>query len=284
VVALYATFLNRAFDQLLMDCALHGLGVTVVLDRAGVTGEDGPSHHGMWDMSLAGLIPGLSLAAPRDAPTLAQELAEAIAVDDAPTLVRYPKGAVPQDVPAVRRVSAVGSELMPAIGGIGAVDVLVEPGDGQDADVLLIAVGAFGAMAVDAAARLANQGIGVTVVDPRWALPVSPALTVLALRHRMVVTIEDGGRSGGVGATVTDVLAPTGIPVTVLALPQEFLEAASRGDLLADLGLTAKDVARGVTELIARRAAPEGAVDTGPGGNGSGGHALPTDSRTVGEV
>ena len=276
VVALYATFLNRAFDQLLMDCALHGLGVTVVLDRAGVTGEDGPSHHGMWDMSLAGLVPGLSLAAPRDAPTLVQELAEAVAVTDAPTLVRYPKGAVPQDVPAVHRVSASGSELVPATGGIGAVDILAEPPDGQDADVLLIAVGAFGAMAVDAAARLANQGIGVTVVDPRWALPVSPALTVLACRHRMVVTIEDGGRAGGIGATVADRLAPTGVPVTVLALPQQFLEAASRGDLLTDLGLTAKDVARGVTELIAGRTA-------GPDGAG-----LPTTSpserRTVGEV
>ncbi len=291
VVALYATFLNRAFDQLLMDCALHGLGVTVVLDRAGVTGEDGPSHHGMWDMSLAALVPGLSLAAPRDAPTLAQELAEAVAVTDAPTVVRYPKGAVPQDVVAVHRVSASGAELVPATGGIGAVDILVEPHDGQEADVLLIAVGAFGAMAVDAAARLANQGIGVTVVDPRWALPVSPALTVLALAHRMVVTLEDGGRAGGVGAAVADRLAPTGVPVTVLALPQEFLEAASRGDLLTDLGLTAKDVARGVTELIAgRTAAPDGSgVVSGAEASGadpapSNGRSVPRDSRTVGEV
>jgi len=277
VIALYATFLNRAFDQLLMDCALHRLGVTVVLDRAGVTGEDGPSHHGMWDMSLAGLVPGLALAAPRDAATLAQELAEALMVEDAPTLLRYPKGAVPQDVPTRRRVAGVDAQLVPAEGGIGAVDVLDEPGEGQGPDVLLIAVGAFGAMAVDAAVRLADQGIGVTVVDPRWALPVPSALALLAAGHRMVVTLEDGGRSGGIGAAIADTLVPTGVPVTVLALPQQFLEAASRGDLLADLGLNAKDVARGITELIARRAARD---DAGP---------VPTSSRarnnrTAGEV
>ncbi|MET3806611.1 1-deoxy-D-xylulose-5-phosphate synthase [Nakamurella sp. UYEF19] len=266
VVALYATFLNRAFDQLLMDCALHGLGVTVVLDRAGLTGEDGPSHHGMWDMSLAGLVPGLSLAAPRDAATLADELAEAVAVQDGPTVVRYPKGAVPEPVSALRRVGADRGRLVEATGGIGAVDILTEPPAAQDRDVLLVAVGAFGAMAVQAASRLADQGIGVTVVDPRWALPVSPALTVLAKDHRLVVTIEDGGRSGGIGATIADVLAPAGIAVTVLALPQEFMQAASRGDLLTDLGLNAKDVARGITELIAGRS---GAASNGSAGNGS---------------
>ncbi len=277
VIALYATFLNRAFDQLLMDCALHRLGVTVVLDRAGVTGEDGPSHHGMWDMSLAGLVPGLALAAPRDAATLAQELAEALMVDDAPTLLRYPKGAVPQDVLTRRRVAGVDAQLVPAEGGIGAVDVLAEPGEGQGPDVLLIAVGAFGAMAVDAAVRLADQGIGVTVVDPRWALPVPSALALLAAGHRMVVTLEDGGRSGGIGAAIADTLVPTGVPVTVLALPQQFLEAASRGDLLADLGLNAKDVARGITELIARRAARD---DAGPVPMSS----RTRNNRTAGEV
>lgn len=253
VVALYATFLNRAFDQLLMDCALHNLGVTVVLDRAGVTGEDGPSHHGMWDMSLAGLVPGLSLAAPRDAATLVEELDEAVRVDDAPTLVRYPKGAVPQNIDQLRRVMADGGRLVAVGGGIGAVDILSDPAPDHDHDVLLVAVGAFGALAIDAASRLAHQGIGVTVVDPRWALPVPPALRLLAVGHKMVVTIEDGGRSGGIGASVADALADLDVPVTVLALPQEFLEAASRGDLLQDLGLTAKDVARGITERIAAR-------------------------------
>ncbi len=276
VVALYATFLNRAFDQLLMDCALHRLGVTVVLDRAGVTGEDGPSHHGMWDMSLAALVPGLSLAAPRDAVSLAQELAEAIAVDTGPTVVRYPKGAVPQDVLALHRLAVRDGQLVPSGGGIGAVDVLVEPPAGQDRDVLLVAVGAFGAMAVEAASRLADQGIGVTVVDPRWALPVPEALVALSGQHRMVVTIEDGGRSGGVGAAITDALAPSGVPVTVLALPQDFLESASRGDLLGDLGLTAKDVARGITELIAMRATTGDRATTLK--------SSITDSRTAGEV
>jgi len=257
VVALYATFLNRGFDQLLMDCALHRLGVTVVLDRAGITGEDGPSHHGMWDMSLAGLIPGLSLAAPRDAASLVEELNEAVMVADAPTMLRYPKGAVPANVPALRRIAAQGGKLVPSAGGIGAVDVLTEPTVGQDDDVLLIAVGAFGLVAVEAASRLADQGIGVTVVDPRWALPVSPALALLAPSYSLVVTIEDGGRSGGIGASISDTFAPLGIPVTVIALPQTFLESASRVDLLADFGLTAKDLARGITEAIARGTEPE---------------------------
>ena len=259
VVAVYATFLNRAFDQLLMDCALHRLGVTVVLDRAGVTGEDGPSHHGMWDMSLAAIVPGLRLAAPRDAATLAEELAQALRVSDGPTLLRFPKGAVPAAVPAVRRfeLTPVDSEHLSDEAATGAlvtsgVDILAEPTAGQDRDVLLIAVGAFGGLAVEAAELLAAQGIGVTVVDPRWALPVPPEIAVLAGRHRLVVTVEDGGRSGGVGAAVTDRLAGSGIPVQVLALPQQFLEPAPRAELLGDLGLTARAVARGITEEIAR--------------------------------
>ena len=252
VVAVYSTFLNRAFDQLLMDCALHRLGVTVVLDRAGVTGEDGPSHHGMWDMSLAAIVPGLRMAAPRDAATLAEELHEALAVTDGPTVLRFPKGAVPATIPAVRRF--VAAEQPAGGSSVGGVDILVEPVGRQDRDVLLVAVGAFAAMAVEAARLLAAQGIGVTVVDPRWALPVPAEIDALAAQHRLVVTVEDGGRSGGVGAAVTDRLADTDVPVHVLALPQQFLESASRGELLVDLGLTGQAVARGITELIARRA------------------------------
>jgi 1-deoxy-D-xylulose-5-phosphate synthase len=233
-----------------MDCALHRLGVTVVLDRAGVTGEDGPSHHGMWDMSLAAIVPGLRMAAPRDALTLAEELHEALDITDGPTVLRFPKGAVPATIPAVRRVVAD-----PGSGPGSGVDVLAEPavGAGADRDVLLVAVGAFGAMAVEAARLLAAQGIGVTVVDPRWALPVPAEIATLAAEHRLVVTVEDGGRSGGVGAAVADRLSGTGIGVHVLALPQRFLEPASRGELLAELGLTGQAVARGITELIARR-------------------------------
>ena len=259
VVAVYATFLNRAFDQLLMDCALHRLGVTVVLDRAGVTGEDGPSHHGMWDMSLAAIVPGLRLAAPRDAATLAEELAEALAISDGPTVLRFPKGAVPESVPTARRFRLTESTDNGSVStgdprsGFSGVDILAEPAPGADRDVLLVAVGAFGGLAVEAAQLLAAQGIGVTVVDPRWALPVPAEVTELAALHQMVVTVEDGGRSGGVGAAVTDRLAGTGIPVRVLALPQEFLEPGARAELLTDLGLTAKAVARGITEQIARQ-------------------------------
>ncbi len=254
VVAIYATFLNRAFDQLLMDCALHRLGVTVVLDRAGVTGEDGPSHHGMWDMSLAAMIPGLRMAAPRDAATLAEELSEALDVADGPTVLRFPKGAVPTTVPALRRFRLFPDDVDAAevLDATAGVDILAEPPQGQDSDVLLLAVGAFGALAVEAAARLAQQGIGVTVVDPRWALPVPAEIAALAVQHRLVVTVEDGARSGGVGAAVTDVLAGTGVPVQILAIPQRFLEPAARAELLADLGLTAQAVARGITEEIAR--------------------------------
>jgi 1-deoxy-D-xylulose-5-phosphate synthase len=256
VVAVYATFLNRAFDQLLMDCALHRLPVTFVLDRAGITGPDGPSHHGMWDLSLAAIVPGLRVAAPRDAVRLAEEFSEAIAVVDGPTMLRWPKGAVPDPVPAVRR-----------LGGPGGVDLLVgppEPSANAPADVLLVAVGAFGGMAVDAAKRLADQGIAVTVVDPRWVLPVPDEVVELARRHRLVVTVEDGGRSGGVGAAVADAVARHGIPARVLALPQHFIPAGSRNELLEDHGLTAQSVARGVTELVAALAPPNGSeVTTG---------------------
>jgi 1-deoxy-D-xylulose-5-phosphate synthase len=237
VVALYATFLNRAFDQLLMDVALHKLPVTIVLDRAGVTGEDGPSHHGMWDLSLAGMVPGLAVACPRDAVTLAKELDEALDTPG-PTLLRFPKGAVPAEIPAITTVHGM--------------DVLAAPDDGLHRDVLLVAVGAFGAAAVDVAARLADQGIGVTVIDPRWVLPVPEGLVGLAEKHQLVVTVEDGGKHGGVGSAIAELLADSGITVKVFGLPQEFLEPAARADLLTDLGLTARSVARWITERVSR--------------------------------
>jgi len=235
VVAVYATFLNRAFDQLLMDVAMHRQGVTVVLDRSGITGPDGASHHGMWDLSICGLVPGIRVAAPRDAATLREELREAVAVSDAPTVVRYPKASVGEDLPAVDRV--------------GAVDVLSRSGS----DVLLVAVGAFGALGVAAGQRLADQGIGVTVVDPRWVFPVSADLVALAARHRLVVTVEDGGRHGGFGWALAAALrdADVEVPLRDLAIPQAFHEHGERAEVLADLGLTAQDVARRVTEWVA---------------------------------
>jgi 1-deoxy-D-xylulose-5-phosphate synthase len=263
VVAIYSTFLNRAFDQLLMDVALHRAPVTVVLDRAGVTGSDGASHNGMWDLSVLGIVPGLRVAAPRDAVTLRDELREAVAIADGPTALRWSKGAVPASVPALRT-------LGPAEGP-GRVDVLAEPGRASRAaprptavdrlpgagmpDVLLVAVGAFGELGVQAAERLAAQGIGVTVVDPRWVQPVPDALLDLATEHRLVVTVEDGGRHGGVGSAVADALSAAGIdvPVRRLGLDQEFLAHASRGQVLAAAGLTDADVARRITEWVSGR-------------------------------
>jgi 1-deoxy-D-xylulose-5-phosphate synthase len=239
VVSLYSTFLNRAFDQLLMDVALLGAPVTVTLDRAGVTGDDGASHNGMWDLSVLGIVPGIRVAAPRDAATLREELAEAVAVDDGPTALRFPKGAVIESVPAVERVEGV--------------DVLARPGEHEGDDVLLVGVGAFAALAMAAAGRLADQGIGVTVVDPRWVLPVPEVLVTMAARHRLVVTLEDGGRHGGFGWSLAAALrdAQVDVPLRDLGLPKRFLDHASREEVLADLGLTAQDVARAVTEWAA---------------------------------
>ncbi|MGH3787467.1 MAG: 1-deoxy-D-xylulose-5-phosphate synthase [Pseudonocardiaceae bacterium] len=240
VVSLYSTFLNRAFDQVLMDVALLGAPVTITLDRAGVTGDDGASHNGMWDLSVLGIVPGIRVAAPRDAGTLREELAEAIAVADGPTAVRFPKGPVIEAVPALERV--------------GGVDVLTRPGPADGDDVLLVGVGAFAAVAVAAAGRLADQGIGVTVVDPRWVLPVPPVLLRMAERHRLVVSLEDGGRHGGFGWSLAAALrdADVDVPFRDLGIPQRFLAHGSRDEVLTDLGLTAQDVARAVTGWAVR--------------------------------
>ncbi|HEY3608645.1 MAG TPA: 1-deoxy-D-xylulose-5-phosphate synthase [Pseudonocardiaceae bacterium] len=239
VVAIYATFLNRAFDQLLMDVALHRQPVTVVLDRAGITGPDGPSHHGMWDISMLGLIPGIRVAAPRDADSLRTELREAVAVEDGPTVLRFPRGAVIESVPSIDRV--------------GTVDVLRRPADDESADVLLVAVGAFGAIGLAAAERIADQGIGVTVVDPRWVVPVPGELLAMAGEHRLVVTLEDGGRHGGFGWALSARLRDAGLPVPLLdlAVPQLFIQPGTRDEVLTGLGLTAQDVARRITEWAA---------------------------------
>jgi 1-deoxy-D-xylulose-5-phosphate synthase len=241
VVAVYATFLNRAFDQVLMDVALHKCGVTFVLDRAGVTGSDGASHNGMWDMSILQVVPGLRIAAPRDADQVRAQLREAVAVEDAPTVVRYSKGAVG---PAVT-----------AVGRVGGMDVLREPaGDGARPDVLLVSVGALAPMCLEVAELLDAQGISSTVVDPRWVKPVDEALPALAARHRVVVTVEDNGRVGGVGSSIAQALrdADVDLPLRDFGIPQRFLEHASRKEVLADIGLTAPDIARQVTGLVAK--------------------------------
>ncbi|AZK97187.1 MULTISPECIES: 1-deoxy-D-xylulose-5-phosphate synthase [Streptomyces] len=239
VFAVYATFLNRAFDQVLMDVALHRCGVTFVLDRAGITGTDGASHNGMWDMSILQVVPGLRIAAPRDADQVRAQLREAVSVDDAPTVVRFSKGAVG---PAVK-----------AVGRIGGMDVLREPGT-DTPDVLLVSVGALAPMCLEIAGLLDQQGISTTVVDPRWVKPVDEALVPLADRHRVVVTVEDGIRTGGVGAAVAQALrdANVDVPLRDFGIPPRFLDHASRAELLTEIGLTAPDIARQVTGLVSR--------------------------------
>ncbi|MFF1421006.1 1-deoxy-D-xylulose-5-phosphate synthase [Streptomyces sp. NPDC058280] len=239
VFAVYATFLNRAFDQVLMDVALHRCGVTFVLDRAGVTGTDGASHNGMWDMSILQCVPGLRIAAPRDADQVRSQLREAVEIDDAPTVVRFSKGAVG---PAVA-----------AVGRIGGMDVLRRAEEGV-ADVLLVSVGALAPMCLEIAALLDKQGITTTVVDPRWVKPVDEALAPLAEQHRVVVTVEDNSRVGGVGSAIAQALRDAGVdvPLRDFGIPPRFLDHASRKEVMAEIGLTAPDIARQVTGLVAK--------------------------------
>ena len=235
VVAVYATFMNRAFDQVLMDVALHKAGVTFVLDRAGVTGPDGASHHGMWDLALLQIVPGIEIAAPRDAIRLKEELAEAIAINDRPTVLRFPKGAAPLDIPALKRLS-------------DGVEVLAEA---PSKDVLLVAVGAMATVAIKIAELLKAHGIGATVIDPRWVVPVRQSVIDLAKDHRLVVTLEDGVRVGGIGTRIRQDLRASQVDTALneLGLPDEFLEHASRAEILERVGLTAQNITQ---EIVAQ--------------------------------
>ncbi|MET4643082.1 1-deoxy-D-xylulose-5-phosphate synthase [Streptomyces sp. NPDC006539] len=240
VVAVYATFLNRAFDQLLMDVALHRCGVTFVLDRAGVTGPDGPSHNGMWDLSVLQVVPGLRIAAPRDADRLREELREAVTVDDAPTVLRFPKESVGEAVPAIDRV--------------GAMDVLHRADDPQ---VLIVAVGVLASVCLQAADLLAGGGIRCTVVDPRWVKPVDEQLAPLAGRHRLVAVVEDNSRAGGVGSAVGQALRDAGVdvPLRTFGIPEQFLAHGKRAEVLADIGLTPVEIAGRISAALAAKAA-----------------------------
>lgn len=254
VVAIYATFMNRAFDQVMMDVALHKAGVTFVLDRAGVTGPDGPSHHGIWDLAMLQLVPGIRIAAPRDAARLREVFREATAVEDAPTVVRYPKGKVNDDVEAIERLR-------------DGVDVLSR---GSSEDVLLVGIGPMVHLALEVAERLKAQGIGATVIDPRWAIPVQPSIVDLAREHRLVITIEDGIRVGGVGTRVRQVLREAGVDTAVdeLGIPDEFIDHATREQILEDAGLTASKIAHDVvaqvlgTRIPMARQTPTGSIPT----------------------
>ncbi|ROR74291.1 1-deoxy-D-xylulose-5-phosphate synthase [Bogoriella caseilytica] len=238
VVALYATFLNRAFDQVLMDVALHRAGVTFMLDRSGLTGDDGASHNGMWDMALLRSVPGLRLAAPRDEVTLRAAVNEAVEVDDAPTVVRYPKGSVPDPLPAVARH--------------GSIDVLRRHSGSPR--VLLVGIGAMARTAIDAAESLDAHGVGSMVVDPRWVLPISAELTELAADYDLVVTVEDGLVTNGIGSALRDALAAAGtdVPVRSHGIPHAFLEHSSRAELIDAFSLRGQDIAR---ETLAAAAA-----------------------------
>jgi 1-deoxy-D-xylulose-5-phosphate synthase len=233
VVAIYSTFLNRAFDQLLLDVALHKAGVTFVLDRAGITGDDGPSHHGIWDMALTGIIPSLCLAAPRDGARLKEVLREAVEISDAPSVIRFPKGAVSADIPAFERRDGI--------------DVLYR---GESADVLLISVGAMATMSVEAASQAYREGVGVTVIDPRWVKPLPASLITMADRYKSVVVVEDGIAHGGIASALSEMFRTAGlnIPIHSIGVPLTFIEHSSRGEILSDLGITAQNIAR---EIVA---------------------------------
>jgi len=229
VFAVYSTFLNRAFDQLLLDVALHKAGVTFVLDRAGITGDDGPSHNGIWDLALTGIVPTLHVAAPRDGQQLRETLREAIDISDAPSLIRFPKGAVNPDIPAFERRDGV--------------DVLYR---GESADILLVSVGAFAGIAVEAAAQAYREGVGVTVIDPRWVKPLPKSLVTMAQRYKSVVVLEDGIKHGGIASTISELFRESqlNVPVHSIGVPLTFLEHAKRIEILDDLGITVQNITR----------------------------------------
>jgi len=233
VVAVYSTFLNRAFDQLLLDVALHKAGVTFVLDRSGVTGDDGPSHHGIWDLALTGIVPTMHVAAPRDGARLKELLRESVSINDAPSMVRFPKGAVQEDIPAFERRDGI--------------DVLYR---GESADVLMISVGAMAAIAVEAASSAYREGVGVTVIDPRWVKPLPESLVRMAERYKSVVVLEDGIRHAGIGSAISEMFRDAGvlIPLHSIGVPLEFIEHSKRSEILSDIGITAQNISRSVVE------------------------------------
>jgi 1-deoxy-D-xylulose-5-phosphate synthase len=233
VVAIYSTFLNRAFDQLLLDVALHKAGVTFVLDRAGVTGDDGPSHHGIWDLALTGIVPTMHVAAPRDAARLRETLREAVDISDAPSMVRYPKGAVQIDIPAFERRDGI--------------DVLYR---GESADVLLVSIGSMAAIAVEAASMAYREGVGVTVIDPRWVKPLPTSLITMSQRYKSVVVLEDGIKHGGIASSISEMFREAGLstPIHSIGVPLEFIEHSKRSEILNDLGITAQNISRSIVE------------------------------------
>ena len=230
VVAVYSTFLNRAFDQLLLDVGLHKAGVTFVLDRAGITGDDGPSHHGIWDLALTGIIPNAFVAAPRDGARLKESLAEAVAISDAPSIIRFPKGAIGKDLPAFERR--------------GGLDVLYR---GESSDILLVSIGAMAPLAIDAASQAFREGVGVTVIDPLWVKPLpADSLLAMAPRFKRVVVLEDGIKHGGIASTLSELFRENGLdlPIHSIGVPLEFIQHSKRAEILQDIGITSQSISR----------------------------------------
>jgi len=230
VVAVYSTFLSRAFDQLLLDVGLHKAGVTFVLDRAGITGDDGPSHHGIWDLALTGIIPNAFVAAPRDGARLKESLSEAVAISDAPSIIRFPKGAIGKDLPAFERR--------------GGLDVLYR---GESSDILLVSIGAMAPLAIDAAAQAFREGVGVTVIDPLWVKPLpADSLLAMAPRFKRVVVLEDGIKHGGIASTLSEQFRENGLdlPIHSIGVPLEFIQHSKRAEILQDIGITSQSISR----------------------------------------
>ena len=223
VIAIYSTFLNRAFDQLLLDVALHNAGVTFVLDRAGITGDDGPSHHGIWDLALTGIVPHMHVGAPRDGARVKELLRQCIAIDNAPSMIRFPKGAIPADIPALERVDGI--------------DVLHR---GDTNQVLVISIGSMAAMALEVAQLAHKESIEVTVIDPLWVKPISSNLTALCAKYSTVVVMEDGIKHAGIASTISESLREAGSPCVVhsIGIPLEFIEHSKRNEILEDLKIT----------------------------------------------
>jgi 1-deoxy-D-xylulose-5-phosphate synthase len=228
VVAVYATFLNRAIDQVIMDAALHGAGVTFALDRSGITGDDGASHNGMWDMALLRVVPGLDLYAPRDGARLVSALRTSVAKSDHPTVIRFPKGAIPNDIPAVQ--------------SLGFADVLMSA---AAPDVTIVSMGGLATQALEAASSLQGRGFSVEVIDPIQVLPVASALIDYLASREFVVTIEDGLVDGGIGEAIGSALRANkaATRVTSLGIPKKFLDHASRKSILNKLQLDAQGIA-----------------------------------------
>jgi 1-deoxy-D-xylulose-5-phosphate synthase len=223
VIAIYSTFLNRAFDQLLLDVALHNAGVTFVLDRAGITGDDGPSHHGIWDLALTGIVPHMHVGAPRDGARLKELLRQCIAIDNAPSMIRFPKGAIPADIPALERVDGI--------------DILHRGGTNQ---VLVISIGSMASMALEVAQLAHQQSIEITVIDPLWVKPMSSNVTALCAKYSTVVVMEDGIKHAGIASTISESLREAGSQCSVhsIGVPLEFIEHSKRNEILEDLKIT----------------------------------------------